>query len=346
MSKRAVREGVLLLGACVLVAAATSWLPGGSADREPWLSLKGGRGPGAGKHIVLVSGDEEYRSEEALPQFARILALRHGFDCTVLFAVNPDTGEVDPTYLRNIPGLHHLRDADLMIIFTRFRDLPDEQMAYIDEYLRSGRPVLGLRTATHAFRIRRPSKYRHYDFQYKGEGWDGGFGRRVLGETWIAHHGAHGRESTRGIIAPGAEGHPVLRGIKSGDIWGPTDVYRVRLPLPGDSKPLVLGQVLAGMSPDSPPVKGSKNDPMMPIAWTKTYEIERGHRGRVFTTTMGASVDLQSEGLRRLLVNAVYWCVGMEDQIPDRSDVRLVGEYKPTFFGFGRFRRGLKPWEM
>ncbi len=341
------RKYLLLASAfCLLWTVALWHLPAGQKP-ELWAEYTGTRGPGVGKHIVLITGDEEYRSEEALPALARILATRHGFRCTVLFAINPSTGEVDPNYLSNIPGLHHLEDADLMIIFTRFRDLPDEQMAHIDRYLRSGRPVIGLRTATHAFRIRRSdSKYRHYDFRYPEGPWKGGFGRRVLGETWIAHHGRHGRESTRGIIAPEARDHPIVRGIRDGDIWGPTDVYRVRLPLPGDSRPIVLGQVLAGMTPDAPPVSGPKNNPMMPIAWTKTYEIEPGHRGRVFTTTMGASVDLESEGLRRLLVNATYWALGMEDQIPERADVRFVRPYKPTFFGFGKFRKGLKPWQF
>jgi len=338
-----------LVIACVGFFCVALYMSTASGRHEPplWLEYEGGVGPGAGKHIVLISGDEEYRSEEALPQLARILARRHGFRCTVLFAINPETGLVDPNYLSNIPGLHQLRSADLMIIFTRFRDLPDDQMAHIDAYLRSGRPVLGLRTATHAFRIRRPdSAFRHYDFRYPEGAWAGGFGRRILGETWIAHHGRHGHESTRGIIAPQARDHPIVRGIEDGDIWGPTDVYRVRLPLPGDSRPIVLGQVLAGMTPDAPPVQGAKNNPMMPIAWTKTYELEPGRRGRVFTTTMGASVDLESEGLRRLLVNAAYWCLGMEDQIPPKADVRLVGRYEPTFFGFGRFRKGLRPQDF
>src|SRR5690606_30897433 len=127
---------------------------------------------------------------------------------------------------------------------------------------------------------------------------------------------------TRGVIAPGAEGHPVLRGVESGSIWGPTDVYGVRLPLPGDSKPLVLGQVLKGMKPTDEPVEGKQNDPMMPVAWVKTYKTPSGKPGgRVFTTTMGASQDLSSEGLRRLLVNACYWALGMEDQIPARANV-------------------------
>jgi hypothetical protein len=115
------------------------------------------------------------------------------------------------------------------------------------------------------------------------------------------------------------------------------------LPLPGDSRPLVMGQVLEGMQPTDKPVTDAKNDPMMPIAWTKTYEGKDGRTGRVFTTTMGAAVDLQSEGLRRLLVNAAYWCVGLEDKIPARADVTIVGEYEPSYFGFGKFRKGVKP---
>ncbi len=325
--------------ACALIAACVCLHAGGE---KPWITLEGGQGPGKGKHIVLVSGDEEYRSEEALPQLAKILAYRHGFKCTVLFAIDPKDGTINPNVTDNIPGLQALDDADLMIIFTRFRDLPDDQMEHIVRYVESGKPIIGMRTATHAFKLRRTSKYAHWSFRSKT--WPGGFGRQVLGETWIAHHGWHGKQSTRGVIAPGMENHPIVKGVT--DIWGPTDVYKVRLPLPGDSKPVVLGQVLEGMTPDSKPVKGPKNDPMMPVAWIKTYAAKSGKKARVFTTTMGASQDLLSEGLRRLLVNACYWCLGMENKIPPKADVRLVGEYKPRPFGFNKYRRGLKPSDL
>jgi type 1 glutamine amidotransferase len=311
---------------------------------DPWVVYRGGDGPGKGKNVVLISGDEEYRSEEALPQLARILAKRHGFNCTVLFAINPETGAIDPNRNNNIPGLEALAKADLMVIFTRFRKLPDEQMKHVADYVDSGRPIVGLRTATHAFANNESKVFGHY--ADGGGKWDGGFGRQILGEKWISHHGNHGSESTRGIIAPGAAEHPILRGIKDGDVWGSTDVYGVRLPLPGDSKPLLLGQVLAGMKPDAEPVAGKKNDPMMPVAWVKTYKSEEGKRGRVFTTTMGAATDLESEGLRRLLVNACYWAVGLEDKIPEKSEVGIVGEYKPTRFGFNGAKRGVKPADL
>jgi type 1 glutamine amidotransferase/HEAT repeat protein len=318
------------------------------SEKLPWLVFTGGEGPGTGKHVVLVSGDEEYRSEEALVQLAKILATHHGFTCTVLFAIDPKTGEISPNTGTNIPGLEALRKADLMVIATRFRNLSDEQMKEIDAYLRAGKPVIGMRTATHAFNIPKDRAYAHYGNGYAGPKaeWADGFGRAVLGEKWINHHGEHGEESTRGLIAPGAKDHPILRGITDGDIWGPTDVYGVRLPLPGDSQPLVLGEVREGMTPDAAVVTGEdtkKNEPMMPVAWTKTYAVEGGPRGRVFTTTMGSSTDLVSEGMRRLLVNACYWATGLEAGIPAKSVVAIVGTFEPTPFGFGLAKPGLKP---
>ncbi|MCX5676711.1 MAG: hypothetical protein NTX87_17080, partial [Planctomycetota bacterium] len=119
---------------------------------DPWVVLEGKEGPGQGKHIVLIAGDDEYRSEEVIPQLAKILAAHHGFKCTVLFAVNKQTGEIDPATLDNIPGLDALQSADLMILFLRFRELPDEQMKRIIDYTDSGKPIMALRTSTHAFR--------------------------------------------------------------------------------------------------------------------------------------------------------------------------------------------------
>jgi type 1 glutamine amidotransferase len=339
----------LPLGALLVMAIASwLWVPTGTRAEEAWLTIAGAEGPGQGKHVVLVSGDEEYRSEEALTQLGKILAKHHGFDCTVLYAIDPETGEISPNVTTNIPGLEALRTADLLVIATRFRNLPDEQMKEIDDYLRAGKPVVGLRTATHAFNIPKDRAYAHYGNNYKGEKkeWADGFGRLVLGEKWISHHGHHGKESTRGIMAPGAETHPIMRGIADGAIWGPTDVYGVRLPLPGDSKPLVLGQVLAGMTADSPPVEGEKNDPMMPVAWTKAYSVDGGPTGRVFTTTMGSSTDLSSEGMRRLLVNGCYWALGLDDTIPEKSCVDIVGTFEPTPFGFNKAKKGVKPADL
>lgn len=327
---------------------------------EQWLSFDGKSDM---PKIVLVSGDEEYRSEEALPQLAKILSTTHGFNCTVLFAQDPKRpGYVDPNYLHNIPGLDQLASADLMIIFTRFRALPDEQMKFIDDYLKSGKPVLGIRTSTHGFEFEEvdfKSNYIHYSNSNEEDGdWKDGFGRLVMGEKWIAHHGEHGDQSTKGMAAPDAKSHPILNGIKDGDIWGPTDVYGVRLPLPGDAQPIVLGQVTEragefdekdarlGMRPtDSKPagpamrdndedeeVEVNLNDPMMPIAWTKSYQLPGGKKGKTFATTIGASTDLLAEGTRRMMVNATYWLLDLE--VPAKVNVDLIGAYEPSRFAF------------
>jgi len=330
----------------VLFLAALACLFGSPAQAaDPWVVYDGGEGPGKGKHIVLVSGDEEYRSEEALPQLARILSKHHGFKCTVLFAIDAKTGNISPDKRDNIPGLEALKTADLMVVFLRFRDLPDDQMKHFVDYVDSGKPIVGLRTATHAFNITDKNKtYAKYSFN-NGD-WAGGFGKQVLGETWVDHHGHHGKQSTRGLIAKGEENNPILRGIKDGDIWGPTDVYTVKLPLPGDSKPVVMGQVLEGMKSTDKPLEGKKNDPMMPVAWTKSYTGAAGKPARVFTTTMGASTDLESEGTRRMLVNAAYWALGLEEKIPEKSKVDIVGEFKPLPFKFGGFKQGVKPEDL
>ena len=344
----------------LMLAASTTF----AADS--WITFQGKEGPGKGKRIVMISGDEEYRSEEDLPQLAKILADEHGFTCTVLFEVDAKTGQIAPDEHDNIPGIEALDTADLMIIHTRFRALPDDQMKHVDDYLKAGKPVIGLRTATHAFAGLK-GEYEKYNYNYHGSesAWKDGFGRLVLGETWISHHGSHKSESTRGLIAPGAKDSPLVNGIGDKEIWVPTDVYGVRLPLPGDSKPIILGQVTKrsgpaqsaeqdvfyGMRPtDTEPVgpttdkKGKtadKNNPMMPVAWTKSYQLPDGKPGKSFCTTMGSATDFTNEALRRLIVNAVYDLLDMK--VPEKANVAIIGDYKPSAFGFGGYKKGMKP---
>lgn len=292
-------------------------------------------------NIVLISGDEEYRSEESLPMLAKILSKHHNFRTTVLFAINPETGDIDPNYQQNIPGLEALKTADLLIISTRFRELPDEQMKYIDDYLKSGKPIIGLRTATHAFKFDDPSSsYAKYSYNSKIAGWEGGFGKKILGETWINHHGIHGKEGTRGLVDGLAERekNSVLTGVK--DIWGPTDVYGITT-IPEGADVMIWGASTSGMTPEAQ-VNWEKS--IIPVAWTKTYTYESGAtEGRVFTTTMGAATDLVSADLRRLIVNAVYWTLHMEDQINPDNSVEIVGPYSPTAFGFNGYVKKKKP---
>ena len=168
----------------LLVALLAVTAVSASAAPKQWLDYKGRKGPGKGKNIVLISGDEEYRSEEAMPLLAGILSRFHGFNCRVVFAIDPKSGLVDPNNRNNIPGLEALKDADLMVIGTRFQDLPDDQMAQIDAYLKTGKPVIGMRTATHAFNIGGNKTYAHYSNGYNGpkKEWQGGFGKLILGD--------------------------------------------------------------------------------------------------------------------------------------------------------------------
>ena len=143
-----------------------------------WLVIAGGDGPAKGKHVVLVAADEEYRSEEMLPQMAKILAKHHGFKCTVLFAIDRKDGTINPNQNDNIPGLENLKSADLLVLFARWRKLPDEQMKAIVDYIESGRPIIGMRTATHAFNLSGGKTYAKYT--YNSKAWPGGFGKQTV----------------------------------------------------------------------------------------------------------------------------------------------------------------------
>ena len=330
-----------LLALCVLGALVCGPKPARAADETAklWLDYPGKEGAGKGKHVVLIAGANEYNPEVGLPILGRILAGHHGFHATVLFTVNKE-GAVDPNENNNIPGLDALDDADLLIILCRFRELPDDQMKHLVDYVEAGKPVIGLRTATHSFQYsaKSTSTYKKYTWNNKDSNFDGGFGRQVLGETWIRHHAPNGKTSTRALFAPGASSDPILRGIKDGEIWGTTGAYGIRPLLPG-CKPLLLAQVIEGNKPDGKPAVGPLNDPMQIIAWTREYSVVPGKTGRAFTTTMGSAGDIQSEAFRRLIVNASYWAVGMEDKIPEKADVELVGP--PVVF-----HKGITPAQM
>ncbi|MGC2658076.1 MAG: ThuA domain-containing protein [Bryobacteraceae bacterium] len=307
---------------------------------DQFLTFRGTNGPGKGKRIVLIAADQEYRSEESIPELARILAKDHGFDCTVLFAINKQTGEIDPSTVDNVPGLDALDSADLMVLFVRWLELPDDQMKHIIDYTNSGRPIVAFRTATHPFRYVKHLDSPYAKYSYDSKDPKGGYGRLVIGETWVAHYGEHEVESTRGVIAPGMASHPILRGVHS--IWGASDVYALTS-LTGDSKPLVLGQVLSGMQPASPP---DPNKKLVPIAWVKTYTGESGRPDRVFATTMGHALDFKNEGFRRMAVNACYWALGMEKAISPTSNVALIGKYDPNPIGEGKQKTGLHPSDL
>ncbi len=293
----------------------------GLAD-ERWLDLavEGGHN---GRHVVIITGDEEYRSEESGPMLGKILSETHGFNVRVCFAIDPEHGYIDPNNQKNIPGLEALADADLMIISTRFRQLPDDQYAHLAAYLNAGKPVIGFRTATHAFNGGGATG----DFKWNQ------FGLKILGEKWAGHHGGHKREGARGVVAEENKDHPILNGAT--DVFATSDVYGTRNLDQKAATVLLRGAVTETLEPDSKPISGPKNDPMQALAWIREYTAPDGTtKGQAFCTTAGASDDFRSEGLRRLVINAAFHLTGLE--VPENADVTPIDPFAPTFYGFIR----------
>jgi hypothetical protein len=301
---------------------------------------RGNEGPGLGKNIVFIASDHEYRSEESLPALARILAKRYGFTCTVLWGLD-DKGYILPGS-SNLHGLDVLDKADLMVIFTRFCDFADDEMSHIDKYLKRGGPVLGFRTATHAFNIKNHPAWANYDFRYNGpmKEWKDGFGKILFGETWVDHYGTNHKQATKLIIEDAQRQHPIMRGVK--DPWAQSGAYEV-YPESMGATVLARCEVLKGMTVDAPADTSKKR---LAAAWIRTYRVPSGKSGRAFATTHGASVDLLSGGFRRMVINAAFWAMGMEDQIKANSNIDFVGEYRPNTFNFGGYKPHVKPLDL
>ncbi len=319
----------------VVVALASCASPE-SPGHPSRVVYQGTDGPGAGKHLVLIAGDHEYRSEELLPALGRILARRHGFKVSVFFTLD-SAGFIQPGS-SNIGGLEALKTADLLIIATRFQDFPADQMQHIVDYLDRGGPVLGLRTSTHAFQIK-SGPFAKYSWDYKGADYPSGFGEQVLGETWVGHYGTNHEQSSLILPIGDHAAHPILRGVS--DIHVQSGGYQA-YPLAG-SDVLALGQVLNGMGPNAP---ADSSKEQLPVVWTRTYQGANGQQGRVFTTTHGASEDFVNPGFRRMLVNATLWTLGMEQLITPDLDVRFVGPFHPVTFSFDGYRRGVRPSDL
>ena len=301
-----------------------------------WVSYPGGKGAGMGKHVVLLSGDEEYRSEEAMPMLAKILSTRHGFQCTVLFSADPD-GTINPNRADSLGKPESLDSADAIVMSLRFRKWPDEAMKHFDAAIQRGIPVVALRTSTHAFKLPDSSGFKNYN----------SFGKNILGETWVSHWGHHKSEATRGIIEEANKDQPLLRGVT--DVFGDSDVYEAYPP--ADATILLRGQVLKSMSPTDPPAAYEKkratdkqpqdvNTPMMAVAWSREVRNPSGKSNKILCTTMGAATDLTNEGLRRLVINGVL--NGLNLEVPAKADVTLVGSYEPSHYEFDGYKKGTK----
>ena len=309
-----------------------------AADRVVYV---GDTGPGKGKHILFIASDHEYRGEETCPAIARIMAKRYGFKCTVLFGQTPD-GVIKPGSSL-IPGIEAIDDADMLFLFLRFVHPEDAWMEKFEGYLKRGGPVLGLRTTTHAFNGLK-GKYAYHNFNYRDDEFVGGFGRQILGETWnpklgAGHYGRNHKYATAMHVVPEQKDHPVIRGVR--DMHAMAGAYSAR-PMP-NSTILATNRVLESMEVGAKPLEDKGPQP---AAWVRTYEFKDGKEGRAFCTTQGASEDILSEGVRRMIINATLWCMGMEEHITEDANVSFVGPYNPSTFSFKPSVTDVKPSDI
>lgn len=328
----------------------TRYLPGLSALLPTAMAclgaglLAGSCGPSTAKkesqkqqtgvpHVVFVMGDEEYRSEESMPMLARILHRETGAQISLCYPLD-SAGYVDPNRLDHIAGLKALDSADLMVLFTRFRQLPPEELRHIADFAESGRPMVGFRTATHAFRYPDSSAYAHMNNAWPA---------RVFGQQWITHHGhfEDGRAPLTDVRISGDSSHPVLRGVKPFKAY--SWLYHVdggNWSLSGDSNPLLSGKALRSAHQEEGRLQEFPLE--NPVAWTKTYTGARGKPSRVFFTTLGHPYDFKDPNMRRLALNGILWSLGQP--VPDSLNVGFAAPYSPNHSGFGqRFKSGMRP---
>lgn len=333
--------GIFLLSAMMLWRS-DAMADGSSKNPVPasdlWLTYDGGAGPGAGRHIVLIAAEQEYRSEQALPMLARILSERYGFNCTVLFLVN-EQGLVDVTgdspikqadVFNRVPGLEYLDQADGLVWMSRFLKLTDEDAQHLYDYFDSGKPIVALRTANHGLHGCKP--YLKNGVRVTLE--------EMLGGAFRNHHGGWKHEATSGVIVEENRKHPVLIGVH--DVWGTTDTYRCHKAdtVPVDCTPLLLGQPMKSLDPGAPP--NTEKQPL-PIAWTKSWVGNQGRESRILHFTMGSAEDFANAGVRRVVINGLFWGLGMEDQIKPDMNVDIVGKFEPMADGFDYDKLGVKP---
>lgn len=288
-------------------------------------------------HIVFVTGGEEYRSEESMPMLARLANRELNAKVTICYALD-SLGFVDPNRLDHIAGLEALENADLMVIMTRFRALPEEERNYISDYVESGKPIVGFRTATHAL------KYEDPALEY----WNNEWPTKVFGQQWITHHGHFddGKYPVTHVYEMGKK-HVILNGFNPIDAY--SWLYHVDggdWKLFGDSDPILEGKSLKSQHE----IDGNldKYPLTNPVAWTKSYTGNKGIKARVFFTTLGHPYDFKIPEVRKLALNGIYWALGKEKDIPkEGTNVMLDFAYEPNNSGFGKqFKPNLKPVQI
>lgn len=302
------------------------------------IVYQGETGAGKGKHLVMIASDHEYRAEETIPALAKILAKHHGFKCTVLFGTD-ENGFIEPG-ISNIPGIEKVANADGLVLFARFLDLPDEQMEHFVAYLDNGGPLVGLRTSSHAFKIKKGGKYEAFSFRAKNEEMPKGFGQKYLGNSWEGHYGKNHVQGTRTLIIPEKKDDPILTGVKDSSFCY-AGGYGSKL-FEG-MEPLTHTQPLTSMDPNSEP---DPEKPAVISSWKFSYKNKAGEAQRVFHSTQGASQDILDDSYRRLIINGIFWSVGLEGEIKADNKIDFIGEYTPSKFGLKSWKKNVKPSDL
>jgi type 1 glutamine amidotransferase len=238
-------------------------------------------------HAVLVVGTLHYSPELSMPLFAEELE-RFGFRTTVVM------GEGDPEKKTEdvLPGIEALADADVAIFFMRFLKLPDKEWQPIEDYLKSGKPVIGLRTANHSFK---------YAADHPRAAWNDDFGRRALGTPYIVHQSG----LTDISVVPKHLSHPIMTNVTKTNWTSEGTLYLTRLE--GGCIPLVTGTGQGKsrlLEKSFGPIQVNESESDI-VAWA--WENEWG--GKVFSTTFGHPADFAEEAFTRMLVNSACWAV-------------------------------------
>lgn len=309
------------------------------------LVYEGGEGVGKGKNIVFLANDHEYRSEEISPLLAKLLAQHQGFKCKVLFGADEE-GNILPG-APAIPDLEVLKEADLLVFFARFMNLPAEEVQHIADYLERGGPVIGLRTSTHAF-SGQGSGWEKLNYDYKGEDYEGGIGKQVFGSTWDkvtgqSHYGKNHGEGGTYTAVESAQSHPIMTGVAPFHCY--SGAYKSQPP--ADATPLIEVQVLNTFQPSE---KINTKKPKVNAGWSRDYyTAPSGARkeARVVYSSIGASEDALDANTRRFLTNSCLWAMGLEASITPDLKVDLVGVYEPSAYCTGSlYREGVKPADL
>jgi nicotinamidase-related amidase/type 1 glutamine amidotransferase len=231
------------------------------------------------RSILFVIGEDEYKTEVTLPAFAQQELEPRGFNVRIVHADAEDKND--------FPGLPVAATrADLLFVSVRRRTPHKGQLDAIREFAAEGKPIVGIRTASHAFAARDRNAALTGDLETWQE-----FDAQVLGGSYTGHHGDGPHVAL--ATAPGAERHPILRGIDYHHFVGNGSLYKVA-PLAGSTTPLVIGSI-----PQQNPE---------PVAWTNT---SRAGQSRVFYTSLGHPDDFQQPAFRKLLLNGICWTLGI-----------------------------------